>query len=69
MDNNNALKDWEAKVPNNRDQRRNQLKKHGFYISIVYGENSSWKVYMHTKEGKVELIDDSDNYDTKLKDN
>lgn len=30
MGNNNALKDWEAKVPNNRDQRRNQLKKHGF---------------------------------------
>ena len=56
------LKEWEDKVPNNRDQKRKQLKKYGFYISIVYGENDSWKVFMHHKNGVVELLDDSNNY-------
>lgn len=59
-----ALKNWENKIPLNRDGRRNQLKRYKVYLELHKTENT-WSVYAVDKKKHKELVDSSSNYEEK----
>ena len=69
MGSDSKLEEYKAKTPTNREERRRELRKHGWYYVIHYGDApGEWYVCKVSRSGKSVLFDDYSRYNTTVGD-